>query len=187
MSVPAAFLSRVMALLVVVGFMMLALVAIVQPLAAWRNATLVTAEAAIVETQRLMAGMSSLRTERAQLSGSGIDALVWPGERLGELTARVQGRISELAVRHGLQLRSITPTGTRALPLTSAVGFRIESETTLDRLVGFLREVEHHSPGLIVDRATLRRLSRPGDEPLQPVLFLQIDIVAPVAATEDGT
>ncbi|MCU0910461.1 MAG: type II secretion system protein GspM [Rhodobacteraceae bacterium] len=184
---PGSPQSRALALGIAAAAAALLTLGVVLPLAEWRARTLAAAEAARDEAERLASAIGRMRTERAQLSGSGIDAVVWPGERLGEVTARVQGRISELAVGHGLQLRSIAPTGTRPLPLTQGVGFRIESETTLDRLTEFLREVEHHAPALTVERATLRRLARPGEEPPQPVLFVQIDILAPVAAREDGT
>ena len=168
---------------------------VVQPLSNWKRSVIEQSETLRGDIQRLDASLAALKAERAALSGNPALDLVWQAEQAGQASAVIQGRLSELAKTSGLSLRSITPLPARDLPLTQGVGFRLEFEAPLDRLIDLLIAVEQTKPLLAIERATLRRLVRPATadaatvvKPVQPELFVQIDIIAPVeiAQPDDG-
>lgn len=181
---PGSALSRALAGALLVGFFLLLWLVVAMPLLAWREGNIAGLAEARADLQRLEGSIGRLAAERAQLSGDTTAETVWTAARTGEVTALIQARVSELARQNGLALRSVTPTAGRKLPLTEAVGFRLEAEATLDQLLQFLIALEYHAPVLVIDSATLRRLARPGPASEQPSLFIQIDLVAPVLTTE---
>ncbi len=173
-------LSRTLALALAVSSVLFILALVVVPLSNWKRDLKAARAAAIDEAQRLTTTIAQLRKEAAEFSGGGIRDIVWPASQLGEVTARIQARIGELAQANELAVRSITPSGEREPALTRVVAFRLELEAELDDLAEFLIASEYHEPILAVERATLRRLARPGPPTEQPLLFVQLDILAPV-------
>lgn len=169
------------AILVVLCGLVWALV--LNPLAAWKKNSVAQLTEAQQETSRLQASIVRFQTEKAQLASGDISEIIWTAALLGEATARIQARISELASQEGLALRSITPIGERDFPLTGAVALRLEAEASLDKLTRFLIKVDHHTPVILIHQANIRRLVRPGELPQQPLLFLQIEIIVPVDIT----
>lgn len=177
------------------GFMALAFLGVValliwlavaQPLQTWRKAQLDARADAIAETQKLQSSIATLRAERNRYDVDGQLDILWQAERSGAATAMIQSEISRMAREQGVSLRAISPARQRDLSLADAVGIRIELEAALDQLSDFLRVVEYHSPALLIERATLRRLSKPGSALAQPLVFAQIDLAAPfVLQAED--
>lgn len=148
-------------------------------LSEWRADTLATAQTRSFEVARLEASIRELNLELHQLRSADISNLVWRGARPGELTALVQARVGEIAASHGLQLRSITPIQGTPLPLTESLAFRVEIEAPLDRYAAFLRQVEFHSPAILVQRAIIRRVTRFGELVEQPIVNSQLEILVP--------
>lgn len=173
-------ISRLVTLAVLLTFFGLIWLAILAPLAAWKMSSVAQLEAAQQEASRLQASIQRLQTEKAQLASGDISEIVWAAPLLGEATARIQARVSELASQEGLALRSITPIGERDFPLTGAVALRLEAEAPLDRLTNFFIKADHHTPVILINQANIRRLVRPGETPQQPLLFVQVEIVVPV-------
>ncbi|MFZ5963018.1 type II secretion system protein GspM [Thalassococcus sp. BH17M4-6] len=160
--------------------------AAVQPLQGWRQAQLDARADAIAETQKLKSSIATLRAERDRYDIDGQLDVLWEAERTGTATAMIQSEISRMARDQGVSLRAITPARQRDLSLADAVGIRIELEAALDQLSDFLKVVEYHSPALLIERATLRRLAKPGSALAQPLVFAQIDLAAPfVIQAED--
>jgi len=153
---------------------------VLAPLAAWRADRLSTLEQETSALARLEQRVAAMTRERAALSSQGDLGIAWSADRIGAATARVQSELNRLAATHGVTLRAIAPVRARELPGLDSAGFRIEGEATLDRLVPFLVALDHHGPALLVEKATLRRLTRPGAPTAQPVLFVQMDLLAPV-------
>lgn len=182
------------ALLALSGLAALALLvwaAVIQPIRTWQAEALAGRDAAVREMARLGDRIAALTAERAGLSEGGTLDIVWNAQQMGQATARIQSALSGLASERGIALRSVAPSGTRDLSLAMAAGFRLEFEAMLDQLTGFLTDIEYHSPVLVVERATLRRLNRPqtaaaGGGLQQPLVFVQLDVLAPVLLTEGG-
>ena len=110
--------------------------------------------------------------------------ILWRAAQTGEATARIQSQLSKIASERGVSLRSISPTRARDLNLAQAAGFRLEMEASLDQLVQFLQAIEYHSPALLVEKASLRRLNKLNSNQPQPLIFAQIEISAPVVLDE---
>ncbi len=179
-------LSRLAAAAVFLGLAALVWLGLAGPLYDRRNTTDAEIATLGVEGARLSDTVASLLAVRDGLTGADTDGMVWNAEEAGQASALVQARLSNLARARGLAFRSVAPLPTRDLPLTQAIGFRLEFDTPLDRLTDFLIAVEGDLPLLVVERATLRRVSRPetpATPQLQPEVFVQIDLVAPVALT----
>lgn len=185
MSVGSSIISRGFALFIVAGLGVLVWFAILRPAYDWKNDTLAQLAASQSENAILISSISKLNAERAQLSGDTSLAIIWSAKRMGEATALVQSEISNLAAEHGIMLRSVTPVPSKNIPFTNAIGFRIEGEATLDKLVPFLVAIEAYTPALIIENATLRRLSRPGRTAAQPDVFVQLNLIAPVELGEE--
>lgn len=163
----------------------LTLYLVFRPVLIWRDTAFSQLESAIQEREHLQQTLARLSQERAALREVDLSSQLWIASQPGAATARVQSRLSELAAQNGLSLRSVTPVGERELPATRAIGIRLEMEATLDRLVSLLLAAEYHQPSLIIETATLRRLTRSEASSRQPTLFLQLQIVAPIRI-EDG-
>lgn len=159
---------------------------IVRPAQTWKHSNAAAFAHAHEQAARLSDRLQSLRLEAAAMSAITEFDGVWMAENGGEATARVQAALSDLARQNGISLRAITPLRTEAIPLKSAVFFRIEAEAPLDHLVGFLRAAEYNTPVLVFEKGSIRRLSKPGLLTEQPVVFFQFDIMAAFELTREG-
>ncbi|MEQ6204724.1 type II secretion system protein GspM [Sulfitobacter sp. HNIBRBA2951] len=173
-------LNSVVALALLAAISALIWFAVLAPLQDWRSAALSKRPQAVAEIRQLQTRISGLEDERDQLSGNEELNILWRAAQTGVATARIQSQLSKLASERGISLRSISPTRARDLTLAQAAGFRLEMESSLDQLVSFLQAVEYHSPALLVEKASLRRLNKPNTDQPQPLVFAQIDISAPV-------
>lgn len=177
--------SRLIALIALAALAGLVWLTVLAPAHQWKTRALDGLAASQMEYTRLTASLQRLKVERAQLSkGNSLD-IIWKAKRMGEATALVQSEISNLAAKHGVMLRSVTPMSAKDLPFTSGIGFRVEGEATLDKLTAFLIELEGSTPALLVERAVLRRLTRPGRTAPQPDVFVQLNLIAPVTLDEE--
>lgn len=164
--------------------------AAVLPLRDWQMRSFQNRDAAVAGINRLGDSIANLQAERAGLATGGTLDIVWSARQMGEATARIQSELSSMASGNGVSLQSVTPTGQRDLSLAQAVTFRIEVEAGLDQITEFLTTLEYHSPVLVVEQATMRRLNRPvslvqgAPHRSQPLLFAQIGILAPVNLVE---
>lgn len=177
---PGSLAARVLALstLVVIGLGVW--VFVILPILDWRRDIAAATQRNSQQIERHVASIEDLSSEQAQLQATSIDPFLWTAREQGAATARVQERISQLASENGVSIRAITPTGAREIPSADAVSFRLEIEASLDQLTPFLAGVEEHTPALAIERADLRRLARPGPPPMQPILFAQLEILAPI-------
>lgn len=185
MSGTSNIISKGFSLFVIAGLGVLLWFAILRPVNGWKNDAVAELSASQLEKFKLGGSLSRLNAERSQLSGDTSLAIIWSAKRMGEATALVQSEISDLAAKHGIVLRSVTPVSNKDLPFTSAIGFRIEGEATLDKLATFLVALEANTPALIIEHAILRRLSRPGRTAVQPDVFVQLNLIAPVVLDEE--
>lgn len=178
--------AHLLFVVIILGVISLIWLAILQPLATWRAETASRLKDTRAESLRIQQSLLSLTQERNSLALGGTEGLVWAAPQLGEATALVQARVSELAKKNGLSLRSITPLSKRDSVSANSVGFRLELEAPLDRLTAFLVDLEYNSPALAVEQSDIRRLIRPGPDQGQPALFVQLDILAPVVLADGG-
>ncbi len=179
-------LSKLLALGLLVMTLAVIWFVLVTPLSQWRSESLARLDSAITETMRLTEAKTRLDAESAALGSVQSNNAFWTAGQTGEAYARIQGALSKAASENGIAFRSMTP-----LPAANRDGMesavvRIEFEADLAQLTGFLRSIEYTSPALPVDRAALRRLVRPNETSVLPVLFAQIDIAAPLLIG-DGT
>ena len=161
-------------------------IAVIQPAQAWKSEQFTALAAAQEQSARLSDRLVTLRREAAAMSAATDFDGVWTAQSAGEATARVQAALSDLARQNGISFRAITPLRTEAIPLKQAVAFRVEAEAPLDRLVGFLRAAEYNSPVLVVEKGSIRRLSKPGIPTEQPLVFFQFDVFAAYDLAEGG-
>ena len=180
--VPAVRLAST--LLVFSGVVLLIWAGLIRPAGEWRNDRFAARSKAIAELNRLQETVARLELEAAQYSQQDSLDLIWASGEVGEVTAKVQARISSIARASSVALRTIAPIKAPDLPLVQTIGFRIEGEARLDQLVDFLRAVESSSPSLVIGKAHLRRLNRLGDLSELPVVFLQIELAAPISTDE---
>ena len=185
MSTGSHILSRIIAMLALAVLAVLIWLAVISPMYEWKKHVSENLTANQTENARLNASLSRLRTEKAQLSGDSSLDTVWKGKRIGEATALVQSEISNLAAKNGVMLRSIAPISAKGMPFANGIGFRVEGEATLDKLTSFLIDLEGNTPALVIERAVVRRLNRPGRTASQPDVFVQLNLVAPVALDEE--
>lgn len=150
------------------------------PLSTWRSNSLAEHKNAIFELDKLRETTQKLQSDLDFYSQSEDQNYLWQAEQSGEATAKIQSGLNELAVKSGITLRSISPAAEKQLPFATGVAFRLESEATLDQILMFVLSIEFSEPALLTERATLRRLNRPGRTSEQPLLFFQLDIIAPV-------
>ena len=183
MTGPSRPLDAAIAVAILLGLGALAWAAVGAPLADWRARALAERPRVIAQIGELQARIADLRADRDRLAGGGELDVLWRAAQTGEATARLQSELSRLASDRGVSLRSISPMRTRDLTLAQAAGFRLEMEAALDQLASFLRDVEYHSPALVVDRASLGRLDKAGPAQPQPLLFAQVEISGTVVLT----
>lgn len=171
---------------ILTGLILLIWVSVVAPLQNLKTGNFENRANGISEMRKLQDRIAILQLEKSRLSDRGQLDVLWQAERTGTATAMIQAEISRQALQEGIGLRSISPVRKRDLRLADAVGIRIEMEAGLDQFTDFLRSVEYHSPALLVERAALRRLIKPGNQSEQPLVFAQIDLSAPVILSIAG-
>ncbi|WP_284165974.1 type II secretion system protein GspM [Frigidibacter sp. SD6-1] len=158
-----------------------AVLGVLLPLSDWRAETATRLSQVRAELEHLNKSIAELQAEMTRLSAGIAESYRWSAPQLGEASAMVQSRISDVARQVGVSLRQISPLPDRDIGSSGLLGFRIELEATVDNFVKFLIQVEQNSPALTVRRATVRRLTRAEVVSSQPFLFVQIDLLAPVA------
>jgi len=109
---------------------------------------------------------------------------IWQARQLGEMTARIQARLGEIARENGVTLRAVTPAVARDMPHVETTALRIEGEADLAQFRNLILNIEQHSPTLFIERATIRRLNRVERISEQPLVFFQLDIAAPIRIAE---
>ncbi len=171
-------------MLVLLGIVAVIWIFAIQPALSWRATVEHDLASSIDESERLEEGLQGLRAQLENLETVELDHLVWEAQQAGELTARIQAELGAIARRSGVTLRSVTPTQAAEFPMFRTTALRIEAEADLAQLITMLVEIEQHEPVLVVSRANLRRLNRPGRTSEQPLVFLQLDIAAPVLLPE---
>lgn len=129
---------------------------------------------------------NQLRSDLESFSDQDLTDLFWTAAQPGEATALVQSSVSGTASANGILLRSVTPFTPREQTIQGAFGFRLEFEAHLDQVTEFLKDIEYDRPAIVIDRVVLRRLNRPGDAGLQPAVFAQVELLAPVILTGEG-
>ncbi|NSX56913.1 type II secretion system protein GspM [Parasulfitobacter algicola] len=183
---PGSLISRFMVLLIIGGLVLLIWIAVLSPLVTWRNQAQSNLLSAQTELARLERSIAQLQIEQTRLSADDATSILWMASQSGEATARVQANLSTMARQSGVNLRSISPVRARELAFSQAVAFRMESEATLDQVVSLLRAIEYSTPPLVIERANLRRLARPTRTSDQPLMFFQLEILAPVIMNENA-
>lgn len=158
---------------------------VVSPLAAWRSDVFQDREVAIRELNRLNSNQNRLLQERQLLSGDLENDLIWDFPRSGAAVAQVQSAVSQIANQSGVQFKSISPTPNSTQQSGEFVSFRVEFEASLDQVSNFLRALEYHSPVLLVEQGTMRRIQRPGSKSTQPLIFAQLGISAPILGKDE--
>jgi len=166
----AAFQSNRIVQLVFALFCIVAIALLIIPIVEWKSTTIAQRDQLVLDHANL--------TERSQKLRQ--DVASYAGDDLGQVTAQVQTTLNALSQNSGIALRSIGPVTPRDQSLGTVVGFRLEFEAGLDQLTAFLREIEYHTPALVVANGTLRRIVRPGDTAAQPRLFAQLVLTAPI-------
>lgn len=175
---------------IVAPFLSLAVIAglawfvVFQPISAWAASQITERDMLREQRARLQQSVQRLEVERNDFEVTDTGKLTWASQQIGQTTARVQQAINEIAIDQGIRMRSVAP-GRSAIPeITEAIGFRLEFEAHLDQLTAFLRIVEANEPILVVAQTKLRRLARQSLENAQPLVFIQMDVVAPIQSSE---
>ncbi len=153
-------------------------------LADWRASTLASRASVAGERTRLAASVARLEAEKQMFVLDDLTGLIWEGLQSAEVTAKVQSALNDTARQNGIVMRSIAPANQRG-QAADVLGFRLEFEASLPQLVAFLKEIEFGRPPIIITRANMRRLVRANQEEAQPVLFVQIDVNAPVLRDDE--
>ncbi len=157
---------------------------ILLPLGNWRQSTLDRQIDLVNDREQLEGRVAQLEAEKQSFVSDDLEGLIWEGEQQAEATAKVQSAINDIARDNGILMRSIAPTNNVDIGIPNAISFRLEFEASLDQLVSFLKTIEFGQPALVVTRANTRRLVRPGQASLQPELFVQLDIAAPISISD---
>ena len=178
--------KRILVWLFLLAVAALVWVVAIGPLLLWRSDVQADLGASRTKAERLIESITRLEQEKRLLSTETNIEGVWTAGTASKATALVQAGLSTLAREQGIAFRSIAPLENPDMPLMSAVAFRVEAEVTLDRLVSLLRKIEFSSPILLVERGTVRRLSRNTTGSPQPTVFVQLEITAPVLLPEDA-
>lgn len=132
------------------------------------------------EINDLRARSVSLNQQFSGVGQANVEQYLWKAKQAGEMTAKIQAELGKLATQEGISLRSIIPTVSKDFSQIETTGLRIEAEADLSQFKDFILTLEQHEPALFIERAILRRINRPGISSEQPLIFFQIDILAPV-------
>jgi len=176
-------LSKLGAIIILLLILGMFWVALVDPLINFRRDLSSSITAAQAEKSRLTRSIANLNRQLANTTASNVSEQIWRARQSGEAIARIQAQLGRLSQLHGVTLRSITPTNATGMPYTETTALRVEGEANLAQLEATLLEIEKHTPALLVDRATIRRLSRTERRSEQPYVFFQLDITAPIQIT----
>lgn len=176
--------SKLLAVATTLGLAILCWFSVIEPLSTWRSDTLGNLQNAVTDESRLRAAISKMELEKAQFGTGSDDVLTWSASQTGEAFARVQASLSETASANGISFRSITPLPTAEIDGLTRAPVRVEFEADLSQLSSFLQSVEYGIPALPIERAMLRRLIRPNETASLPVLFVQLDVAAPISVVE---
>lgn len=171
-------------LTLIAAFAALSYVLVIAPLSQWRADAIAGLASVQQERVQLTQSIARLEAERESYAREDLSGLMWEASQIAQATARVQSALNDIARRNGIPVRSIAPTNAQGATSENTITFRLEFEASLDQLVPFLKTVEFDQPVLVVTRANMRRLTRPGDSGPQPDLFVQLDITAPVSLAD---
>ncbi len=172
--------SRLAALAILGGVLAGVWFFIVAPVMQIQAAQTADLQAAQVEKVRLTAAITNLTFRLENGDAADLKGEIWQAKQAGEMTARIQAELGDIARANGITLRSVTPARAPQLPLVETTALRIEAEADLSQFRALIIAIEQHSPALFIERASIRRLNRPGRISEQPLVFFQLDIVAPV-------
>lgn len=176
-------MSRVMALALLGAFGWGVWAFAISPALQSVEATKAELSGLLIQETRLKATVARLELETSLSDTDDLGVYLWQAKQAGEATARIQAALGEISRNNGIVLRSITPAAAPPVPYVEAVALRIEAEADLEQVADFVTALEQHSPVLLISRATLRRLNRPAFSE-QPVVFFQIDLIAPYVIGE---
>lgn len=157
---------------------------IIQPISAWANVQITERDTLKEQNLRLRQTVQRLDRERNSFELTDTGNLIWESHQVGQTTARIQQVINETATGQGIRMRSVAPGRSTISDIAEAIGFRLEFDAHLDQLTAFLRTIETNEPLLIVAQTKLRRLARQNSENTQPLVFVQMDVVAPIQSLE---
>lgn len=167
--------QRAVALAILVILLSTVIFAVVGAAAHWRNKSLIQLATLQGEHKRLVAAKHSLQTTLASLDFGGSDQVLWQANSTSQAEATIQSFLTSVGSNAGIQFRSISSLPGRS---DNSAAFRMELEAPLDQLISFLRLLEYNIPAIPIDRAAIRRLTRPGAQWDFPVLIVQIDVFA---------
>ena len=133
--------------------------------------------------EQLQNSISNLKAITENRSEEAVSGIAWQGNSKGEVSAKIQSRLSELLRGNGVSLRSITPqiSGTET---GAAIRLSVELEGPLDHVVAALRDIENNMPPLIVGKAGFRRVQTLTSGTSQPSVSVQLTISAIIEAEE---
>lgn len=133
-----------------------------------------------VESKKLIHQINEMRSAIENVEVQDIEPFIWSGDQAGTLIATVQAAVGELARENGIRLRSIAPTTASGFGNIDATGLRLEGEAKYDMVLKFLKHLETHTPALLIQKGTLRRLNRAGGPTEYPIVFFQVELAAPI-------
>ncbi|MEE9455321.1 MAG: type II secretion system protein GspM [Paracoccaceae bacterium] len=177
---PHTPLSRVAALGIFALLVMSVWVLAISPVLQIKTTVASELTAAHLEKDRLTRAAANLTYQLENIDTVDVQDEIWQARQLGEMTARIQARLGEIARENGVTLRAVTPAAARDMPHVDTTALRIEGEADLGQFRNLILSIEHHSPTLFVERATIRRLNRVERQSEQPLVFFQLDIAAPI-------
>lgn len=171
--------SRAMAIAFTGLILVLTWLLMIQPIAEWRSDALRNLDQIRAEQQRLIQVRSELARKIDLSDTQQSEGMFWVTDNIGQLYAQIQTDLIEAANVQGFNFSSITPLPARHVDQIDLAVVRLEFESDLSQLAGFLREIEYAVPTLSVESASLRRLFGNDDQNEQPLLLSQIEIAGP--------
>lgn len=173
-------LSRLAALAILAVLLIAVWFLIASPIIQENSSLAADLQTAQAEKIRLAATITNLTFRLENGDSADLQGEIWQAKQAGEMTARIQAELGAIARANGITLRSVTPARAPQIPLVDSTALRIEAEADLAQFRALIIAVEQHSPALFIERATIRRLNRPGRISEQPLVFFQLDIAAPI-------
>jgi type II secretion system (T2SS) protein M len=177
--------SRTGKILFAVGLGVLAITAYVH-LDDWKSGIDAELTSAQTDNRALNDRIERLQAQLAMLEGPNNERLVWQVTAIGELPRVVQEELTQLTVQTGNNLRNISPDHAVEFGSADARGLRLEFDGTLDQVVEMLDLIEAHDPPILIEQATLRRITTLGERAAQPAVIVQLNLVVPYALLEAG-